>query len=120
MTMKFFEGLAGFIFDLWRREFKRGIRGPIGYVFMRAGVNRIRQTFDYERMGASPLLGVKGMVLITHGSANRRMIEFALDAGARAARVGMSDSVKSGLKSTSPVFRAARAVSGSGTNLIWI
>ena len=86
VTMKFFEGLAGFIFDLWRREFKRGIRGPIGYVFMRAGVNRIRQTFDYERMGASPLLGVKGMVLITHGSAKRRMIEFALDAGAAAAR----------------------------------
>jgi glycerol-3-phosphate acyltransferase PlsX len=86
VTMKFFEGLATFIFDLWRREFKRGIRGPIGYVFMRAGVHRIRETFDYEKMGASPLLGVKGMVLITHGSAKRRMIEFALDAGAAAGR----------------------------------
>jgi glycerol-3-phosphate acyltransferase PlsX len=86
VTMKFFEGLATFIFDLWRQEFKRGIRGPIGYLFMRAGVNRIRQTFDYEKMGASPLLGVKGMVLITHGSAERRMIEFALDAGAAAGR----------------------------------
>ena len=86
VTMKFFEGLATFIFDLWRREFKRGIRGPIGYLFMRSGVNRIRSTFDYERMGASPLLGVKGMVLITHGSAKRRMIEFAVEAGATAAR----------------------------------
>jgi fatty acid/phospholipid biosynthesis enzyme len=37
-------------------------------------------------MGASPLLGVKGMVLITHGSAKRRMIEFAVEAGATAAR----------------------------------
>ena len=91
VTMKFFEGLATFIFDLWRREFKRGIRGPIGYVFMRAGVNRIRDTFDYERMGASPLLGVKGMVLITHGSAKRRMIEFAVEAGATAARAGIPD-----------------------------
>jgi glycerol-3-phosphate acyltransferase PlsX len=86
VTMKFFEGLAGFIFDLWRREFKRGIRGPIGYLFMRSGVGRIRDTFDYERLGASPLLGVKGMVLITHGSAKRRMIEFAVEAGATAAR----------------------------------
>jgi glycerol-3-phosphate acyltransferase PlsX len=91
VTMKFFEGLATFIFDLWRREFKRGIRGPIGYVFMRAGVKRIRDTFDYERMGASPLLGVKGMVLITHGSAKRRMIEFAVEAGATAARAGIPD-----------------------------
>jgi len=86
VIMKFFEGLATFIFDLWRREFKRGIRGPIGYVFMRSGVHRIRDTFDYERLGASPLLGVKGMVLITHGNAKRRMIEFAVEAGATAAR----------------------------------
>jgi len=29
---------------------------------------------------------VKGMVLITHGSAKRRMMEFAVEAGATAAR----------------------------------
>ncbi len=86
VVMKFFEGLAGFIFDLWRREFKRGIRGKVGYLFMRPGAHRIRETFDYERMGASPLLGVKGMVLITHGRAKRRMMEFAVEAGATAAR----------------------------------
>ena len=91
VTMKFFEGLATFIFDLWRKEFKRGIRGPLGYLFMRSGVHRIRETFDYEKMGASPLLGVKGMVLITHGSAKRRMIEFALDAGATAGRAHIPD-----------------------------
>jgi phosphate acyltransferase len=86
VTMKFFEGLARFIADLWTREFKRLPWGPLGYLFMRPGANRIRATFDYERMGASPLLGVKGMVLITHGSARRRMIEFAVEAGATAAR----------------------------------
>jgi glycerol-3-phosphate acyltransferase PlsX len=86
VTMKFFEGLAGFIFNLWRGEFRRGIRGKLAYLLMRPAVGRIRTLFDYEKMGASPLLGVKGMVLITHGSAKRRMIGFALDAGATAAR----------------------------------
>jgi glycerol-3-phosphate acyltransferase PlsX len=86
VTMKFFEGLAGFIFNLWRREFSSGIRGKLAYLLMRPAVGRIRTLFDYEKMGASPLLGVKGMVLITHGSAKRRMIEFALEAGATAAR----------------------------------
>ena len=42
-------------------------------------------------MGASPLLGVKGMVLITHGSAKRRMIEFAVEAGATAARANIPE-----------------------------
>jgi glycerol-3-phosphate acyltransferase PlsX len=86
VTMKFFEGLATFIFSLWRQEFSRNIRGKLAYLLMRPAVGRIRTTFDYEKMGASPLLGVKGMVLITHGSAKRRMIGFALDAGAAAAR----------------------------------
>jgi glycerol-3-phosphate acyltransferase PlsX len=58
---------------------------------MRPGANRIRRTFDYEKMGASPLLGVKGMVLITHGSAKRRMMEFAVEAGATAARARIPD-----------------------------
>jgi glycerol-3-phosphate acyltransferase PlsX len=93
VTMKFFEGLAGFVFDLWRKEFKRGIRGPLGYLFMRPAVARIRDIFDYERMGASPLLGVKGMVLITHGSASRRMIEFGVEAGAAAARARIPESI---------------------------
>jgi glycerol-3-phosphate acyltransferase PlsX len=86
VTMKFFEGLAGFIFNLWRKEFERGTRGKLAYLLMRPAVGRIRTLFDYEKMGASPLLGVKGMVLITHGSAKRRMIEFGVEAGATAAR----------------------------------
>jgi phosphate acyltransferase len=93
VTMKFFEGLAGFIFNLWRKEFERSLRGKLAYLLMRPSVGRIRSLFDYEKMGASPLLGVKGMVLITHGSAKRRMIEFALDAGAAAARARIPDSI---------------------------
>ncbi|MGA2512936.1 MAG: phosphate acyltransferase PlsX [Candidatus Limnocylindrales bacterium] len=91
VTMKFFEGLAGFIFGVWRQEFERGIRGKLAYLLMRPGVGRIRTLFDYEKLGASPLLGVNGMVLITHGSAKRRMIEFAVEAGAGAARAHIPD-----------------------------
>ena len=86
VTMKFFEGLATFIGHLWEKEFRRLPLGPVGYLFMKPGADRIRGLFDYEKLGASPLLGVKGMVLITHGSAKRRMIEFAVEAGATAAR----------------------------------
>jgi glycerol-3-phosphate acyltransferase PlsX len=91
VTMKFFEGLGGLISSLWRSEFKRFPLGWIGYVFMYRGAGRIRALFDYEKLGASPLLGVKGMVLITHGSAKRRMIEFALDAGEASARAQIPD-----------------------------
>ena len=42
--------------------------------------------FDYEVVGGSPLLGVRGSVVITHGRARRRMIEHAVRVGAALAR----------------------------------
>jgi phosphate acyltransferase len=52
---------------------------------MRPSIRRIRSIFDYETHGGSLLLGVKGTVIITHGSAKRRMIGFACDVAARTA-----------------------------------
>ncbi len=86
VTIKFFEGLSSYIFDLVRAEFKRRPWGPIGYLFLRPAIGRIRARFDYERLGGAPLLGVKGTVLITHGRARRRMVGFAVEVGAAAAR----------------------------------
>lgn len=107
VTMKFFEGLAGFIFDQLRQEFRRPPWGPLGYLFMRPGISRIRRTFDYERFGAAPLLGVKGMVLITHGRARRRMIGFAVEVGAAAARARIPQHIAEALAEDAARERAA-------------
>jgi glycerol-3-phosphate acyltransferase PlsX len=53
---------------------------------MKPGVARIRNVFDYERAGGSPLLGVRGTVIITHGRARRRMIGFGVGVAATMAR----------------------------------
>ena len=103
VTIKFFEGLSTYIFDLLRTEFRRPPWGPIGYFFMRPAVSRIRQRFDYERLGGAPLLGVKGTVLITHGRAKRRMVGFAVEVGAAAARARIPMRIE-----------AALATSGTG------
>jgi glycerol-3-phosphate acyltransferase PlsX len=97
VTIKFFEGLSSFIFDMLRTEFKRWPLGPIGYSFMKPGIGRIRRRFDYERLGGAPLLGVKGTVLITHGRARRRMIGFAVDVSASAARARIPERIADAL-----------------------
>jgi phosphate acyltransferase len=89
VVIKFFEGLSTFIFDLWRGEFSSGIRGRLAYLLLRPGIGRIRTIFDYERAGGSPLLGVKGAVIITHGRAKRRMVGFACEVAANTARTGV-------------------------------
>jgi glycerol-3-phosphate acyltransferase PlsX len=89
VVIKFFEGLSTFIFDLFRGEFSGSLRGRLAYLLMRPGIARIRDVFDYERVGGSPLLGVRGSVIITHGRAKRRMIGFACDVAAKTARTGV-------------------------------
>ncbi len=84
VTIKFFEGLSSFIFDQLRKEFERPPRGPLAYALLRPGIERIRAVFDYEKVGGSPLLGVRGTVIITHGRARRRMITFAVETAAAA------------------------------------
>lgn len=97
VVIKFFEGLSTFIFDLWRAEFRRSWRGRLAYLLMRPGIARIRSVFDYETQGGSPLLGVRGTVIITHGSARRRMITFACEVAARTARARVPDLIAEAL-----------------------
>jgi glycerol-3-phosphate acyltransferase PlsX len=107
VTMKFFEGLSTFIFDQLRTEFRRWPLGPFGYLAMRPGLARIRRRFDYERLGGAPLLGVRGTVLITHGRARRRMVGFAVEAGAAAARARIPERIAAALAHDQPVAVAA-------------
>jgi glycerol-3-phosphate acyltransferase PlsX len=91
VVIKFFEGLSGWIFDLFRGEFRNTFRGQLAYLLMRPGIRRIRDVFDYERAGGSPLLGVRGNVIITHGRARRRMVAFGVDVAATMARTGVPE-----------------------------
>jgi phosphate acyltransferase len=98
VVIKFFEGLSTFIFDLWRAEFRRGIRGKLAYLLMRPGIGRIRTVFDYETAGGSPLLGVKGAVIITHGRARRRMVGYACSVAADTARTNVPGLIAEALR----------------------
>jgi glycerol-3-phosphate acyltransferase PlsX len=106
IVIKFFEGLSTFIFDLFRGEFRAGIRGRLAYLLLRPGIGRIRAVFDYERAGGSPLLGVRGSVIITHGRARKRMIGFAVDVAARTARGRVPELIREALQ--------AQAAAGAG------
>jgi phosphate acyltransferase len=102
VVIKFFEGLSGFIFDLWRGEFEGSVRGRLAYLLMRPGIGRIRTVFDYEKVGGSPLLGVRGTVIITHGRAKRRMVAFACDVAATTARTRVPEVIAETLRAGSP------------------
>jgi glycerol-3-phosphate acyltransferase PlsX len=98
VVIKFFEGLSTYIFDLFRGEFRGSLRGRLAYLLLRPGIARIRTTFDWERVGGSPLLGVKGNVIITHGRAKRRMIGYGVGVAATMARTRVPELIADALR----------------------
>jgi glycerol-3-phosphate acyltransferase PlsX len=112
VVIKFFEGLSTYIFDLFRAEFRASLRGRLAYLLLRPGITRIRDVFDYEKVGGSPLLGVKGTVIITHGRARRRMIGFGVAVAATMARTRVPELIAEALK---PPAREATATAPAAT-----
>jgi glycerol-3-phosphate acyltransferase PlsX len=115
VVIKFFEGLSSFIFDLFRAEFRGSWRGRLAYLLMRPSIARIRGTFDYERAGGSPLLGVRGTVVITHGRARSRMIRHAVEVAARSARERVPERIGEALGSGAAGRAATAAATESAT-----
>jgi glycerol-3-phosphate acyltransferase PlsX len=113
VVIKFFEGLSGFIFDLFRTEFRASLRGRLAYLLLRPGVARIRNVFDYERAGGSPLLGVKGTVIITHGRARRRMIGFGVGVAATMARTRVPELIGAAFAPPTGVPKDAAAMANA-------
>ncbi|HEX5825794.1 MAG TPA: phosphate acyltransferase PlsX [Candidatus Limnocylindrales bacterium] len=97
VVIKFFEGLSTYIFDLFRTEFRGSLRGRLAGLLLRPGIARIRTIFDWERVGGSPLLGVKGTVIITHGRAKRRMIGYGVGVAATMARTRVPELIAEAL-----------------------
>jgi phosphate acyltransferase len=85
VIIKFFEGLTTYIFRSVREDLQHGPVAPIALLALKPGFERIRHRFDYERYGGTPLLGVRGVSIVTHGRAKSRMVRFAMEAASEAA-----------------------------------
>jgi glycerol-3-phosphate acyltransferase PlsX len=89
--IKLTEGLTSYIFRSIREDLLRGPVAPIAVLALRPGIDRLRHRFDYEQFGGSPLLGVRGVSIVTHGRAKARMIENAIRVGSESAAAHIPD-----------------------------
>lgn len=84
VVLKFFEGLTTYIFRSVREDLNQGPIAPLALLALKPGFDRIRHRFDYERFGGTPLLGVRGVSIVTHGRAKARMMRYAMEAASDA------------------------------------
>ena len=79
------------------RDRQSSIRGKIGGLIAKPVFMRLRTKFNADTYGGAYLLGVRGLMIITHGNASGEAMRNAIVMGARGAREDLVSRVQSGL-----------------------
>jgi glycerol-3-phosphate acyltransferase PlsX len=105
VILKFSESIYSFLSHLMRDQIRRGLLAKVGALFMRPAFHSVRAQLDYASYGGAPLLGVNGVVIISHGKSSRRAIKNAILAAARSVNTGVNRHIEE--RFANPVEHAA-------------
>jgi glycerol-3-phosphate acyltransferase PlsX len=83
VALKALEGTIRSLLDAIRSELESSVRGKLGGLLIRPAARRVRKRLDPETYGGAYLLGLRGLVVIAHGSSSRVAIANAVRLAAR-------------------------------------
>ena len=83
VALKTLEGTILSVVNALRREIAASRRSKLGGLLIRPAASRLRQRLDPDTYGGAYLLGLRGLVVIAHGSSSRRAISNAIALAAR-------------------------------------
>jgi glycerol-3-phosphate acyltransferase PlsX len=83
VALKTLEGTIRSVFGALRRDIEASTRGKLGGALIRPATRALRAQLDPETHGGGYLLGLRGIVVIAHGSSSRRAITNAIRLAAR-------------------------------------
>ena len=78
VALKVSEGLGDMVKVLLRESLESTITGKIGYAISKTAFSEFKKRLDYSEYGGAPLLGVRGVCIISHGRANANAIKNAI------------------------------------------
>jgi len=78
VALKTSEGVANLVRTVLKESLKATITTQVGALLSRSAFADFKKRLDHTEYGGAPLLGVKGVCFITHGSSNANAIKNAL------------------------------------------
>jgi phosphate acyltransferase len=103
-ALKASEGLATMIGNFIKTEFSRTIFTKIGAIFAYPVISAFKKRMDYRRYNGAALLGLRGLVFKSHGSADAFAFEQALARAYDAAHNGLLDKVRQRIAHAAPLL----------------
>jgi glycerol-3-phosphate acyltransferase PlsX len=83
IALKSMEGTARFVTDLLRRAFTSSIRSKFGFLVSRPATELLRHHLDPNNHNGAVFMGLNGVVVKSHGSANIKGVAHAVEVAAR-------------------------------------
>ena len=97
VALKTSEGVANLVRATLKETLKATITRQVGYLLSRSAFADFKKRLDHTEYGGAPLLGVKGVCFITHGSSNANAIKNAIRVAAEFAEHQINDAIEKGL-----------------------
>ncbi|HWL29722.1 MAG TPA: phosphate acyltransferase PlsX [Burkholderiaceae bacterium] len=111
VVLKSIEGVAKMVATMMRAEFKRDVLSLAAGAFARPVLNRLRDRVDNRRYNGAALLGLRGIVIKSHGSADVYAFGYALQRAREAVHKGLLDGTTSAIDHLRQSLQAAAAQS---------
>ncbi len=103
VALKTSEGVANLVRATLRETLKATITRQVGYLLSRSAFTDFKKRFDHTEYGGAPLLGVKGVCFITHGSSNANAIKNAIRVASDFAEHRINEKIERELAGIRPV-----------------
>ena len=107
VALKASEGVASMIVGGLKQEFKRNIFTKIAAIVAYPVLSALMRRMDHRRYNGAALLGLRGLVFKSHGSADALAFEQALGRAYDAARNNLLDRVRTRVAHAAPLLAPA-------------
>ncbi len=106
VALKISEGVANLVRYTLKETLKATITRQVGYWLSRDAFTDFKKRLDHTEYGGAPLLGVKGVCFITHGSSNANAIKNAVRVAAEFAERKINGKIEKELSGLRPAINA--------------
>lgn len=94
VVLKLLESFGGFLLRSFREEVRNDLRASVGGWLLRPSIREFSRRFNYAEYGGAPLLGCRGVIIISHGGSSVEAITNAVLVAERGARDRVPDRIE--------------------------
>jgi glycerol-3-phosphate acyltransferase PlsX len=107
VALKISEGVVNLVRAALKEALQATVTRQVGYLLSRSAFGDFKKRLDHTEYGGAPLLGLKGVCIITHGSSNANAIKNAIRVASEFAESGVNQEIEKGIAAIRPAVVAS-------------